>query len=130
MYFFVFTVTIITDKIFGIKESNGLKLDRTRKVEYLLLGVFLTAIAKVLFVEGRMRTRLYLQPNLSLFSNLFYFSEILSLNPTQDGLFGASHGLRGGRGGKKTPLPKICHTYTTMIKLGTVIPYLRKILKI
>ena len=74
MYFFVFTVTIITDKIFGIKESNGLKLDRTRKVEYLLLGVFLTAIAKVLFVEGRMRTRLYLQPNLSLFSNLFYFS--------------------------------------------------------
>ena len=28
------------------------------------------------------------------------------------------------------PLPKICHTYLTMMKLGTVIPYLRKIQKI
>ena len=28
------------------------------------------------------------------------------------------------------PLPKICHTYPAMIKLGTVISYLRKIQKI
>ena len=27
------------------------------------------------------------------------------------------------------PLPKICHTYATMIKLVTVIPYLKKIKK-
>ena len=32
-------------------------------------------------------------------------------------------------GGKKAPLPKICHTYPTMIKRGTVIPYLRKMQK-
>ena len=32
-------------------------------------------------------------------------------------------------GGKKVPLPKICHTYPTMIKLGTIIPYLKKIQK-
>ena len=31
---------------------------------------------------------------------------------------------------KKAPLPKICHTYPTMMKLGTVIPYLKKIQKI
>ena len=31
---------------------------------------------------------------------------------------------------QKTPLPKICHTYPTMMKLGTVIPYLEKIYKI
>ena len=31
---------------------------------------------------------------------------------------------------KKDPLPKICRTYPTMMKLGTVIPYLKKIQKI
>ena len=36
----------------------------------------------------------------------------------------------GGRWGKKAPLPKIFHTYPTMMKIGTVIPYLKKIQKI
>ena len=47
------------------------------------------------------------------------------------GLFGAAHGsgVGGGVGGKKTPLSKICHTYPTIMKLGTVIPYLKKIQK-
>ena len=39
------------------------------------------------------------------------------------GFFRVAH--RGG--GEKAPLPKICHTYPTMMKPGTVIPYLRKI---
>ena len=30
-------------------------------------------------------------------------------------------------GGHKSPLPKICHTYPTMMKLFTVIPYQKKI---
>ena len=30
---------------------------------------------------------------------------------------------------KKGPLPNICHTYLTMMKLGMVIPYLKKIQK-
>ena len=34
-----------------------------------------------------------------------------------------------GRGCKKAPHPKICHTYLTMMKLGTVIPYLKKVQK-
>ena len=43
------------------------------------------------------------------------------------GLFGVAHGW----GAKKAPLhPNICHTYPTIMKLGTVIPYLRKIQKI
>ena len=47
------------------------------------------------------------------------------------GIFGAAHGLGGGRGGAKRPsLPHICHTYPTMMKFGTVIPYLKKIQKI
>ena len=43
------------------------------------------------------------------------------------GLFGAAHGWGGG---KKAPLPKICHTYPTAMKLDTVIPYPKKIQKI
>ena len=39
------------------------------------------------------------------------------------GIFGAAYGW----GGKKATLPKICHTYPTIMKLGTVIPYLKKI---
>ena len=43
------------------------------------------------------------------------------------GLFGVGLGTGGGQ---KGPLPKICHTYlTTMMKLGTVIPYLKNIQK-
>ena len=33
------------------------------------------------------------------------------------------------RGPKRSPLPKIYHTYPAMMKLDTVIPYLRKIQK-
>ena len=40
---------------------------------------------------------------------------------------GAAHGSGGGL--FWSPLPKIRHTYPTMMKLGTVIPYLRKIQK-
>ena len=36
------------------------------------------------------------------------------------GISGAAHGWGEG-------LPKICHTYSTMNKLGTVIPYLKNI---
>ena len=49
------------------------------------------------------------------------------INPTQDGLFwGCS--LMGGA--KRSTFPKICHTYPTMMILGTVIPFLKKIQKI
>ena len=40
------------------------------------------------------------------------------------GLFRAAH-VWGGEG-KKSPLPKICHIYPTKMKLGRVIPYLKK----
>ena len=42
-------------------------------------------------------------------------------------IFEAAHGWGGA---KKVPLPKIFHTYPTMMKLGKVIPYLKKIKKI
>ena len=56
-----------------------------------------------------------------------YIPTVQAINPIQDGLFwGCS---RMGRG-QKSPLPKICCTYPTMIKLGTVIPYLKEIQKL
>ena len=42
------------------------------------------------------------------------------------GFFGAAHGWGGAFW---SPLPKIPHTYPTMMKLGTIISYLRKIHK-
>ena len=44
------------------------------------------------------------------------------------GIFGAAH--EWGRGAKKPSIPKILGTYPTMMKLGTVIVYLKKIQKI
>ena len=61
--------------------------------------------------------------HLETFHN-FYF--VVNLNPIQDGLF---RGCSRIRGAKRAPLPKIFHTYPTMMKLGTVIPYLKKIKK-
>ena len=40
-----------------------------------------------------------------------------TFNPIKDGPFWATQGW----GDKKIPLPKICHTYPAMMKLGTVI---------
>ena len=48
------------------------------------------------------------------------------LNPIQDGLFRGRSRI-GGWAKKAPPLPKICHTYPTMMKLDTVIPYVKKI---
>ena len=61
----------------------------------------------------------------SYLTNLLIASSLL--NPIQDGHF---RGCSWMEGSKKAPLPKICHTYPTMIKLGTVVPYLKKIQKI
>ena len=48
-------------------------------------------------------------------------------NAIQDGLFQGQLADEGWV--KKAPLPNICHIYPTMFKLGTVIPYLKKIHK-
>ena len=41
-------------------------------------------------------------------------------------LFGAAH-VCGGGAVKKAPFSKICHTYPAIMKLDTVIPYVKKI---
>ena len=51
-------------------------------------------------------------------------SKRIRFNRIQDELFLGWSQM--GEVGKKAPFPKICHKYPTMMKLGTVIPYLRK----
>ena len=48
-----------------------------------------------------------------------------NVNPVQDEPFLGYLWI----GREKVPLPKICHSYRTMIKLSMVIPYLKKIQK-
>ena len=48
------------------------------------------------------------------------------LHPIQDGNFWGCSRMGGGQ---KGPLPKICHRYPTMMKLGTIIIYLKQIPK-
>ena len=50
------------------------------------------------------------------------------ISAIQDGHFRGCSWM--GRGAKKAPLSNICHTYPAVMKLGTVIPYLKKIQKI
>ena len=60
-------------------------------------------------------------------SKHYYFPIMTHLSLLRMVVFGAVHGWEGD---KKPPFPKICHIYLTMMKLGTFIPYLKKIQKV
>ena len=55
-----------------------------------------------------------------LSSRIFIFA--CTFNPLQDELFRGCSLIWKGGGDRKAPIPKICHTYPTMMKLGTVVP--------
>ena len=55
-------------------------------------------------------------------NNYIYNSKTSILTLFRVVFFGAVGWGGGGGGGAKWPLPKICHTYPTRMKLGTVIP--------
>ena len=60
-----------------------------------------------------------------------FFDKKILINRIHGGLFGSYS--RMVEQGKPPPLKKkkkICHTYPTMMKLGTVMPYLKKIKKL
>ena len=57
-----------------------------------------------------------------------HYLKSITLTLFRIGIFAATH--RSGVGAKRLPLPNICHTYPTMMKFGTVIPYLKKIQKV
>ena len=57
------------------------------------------------------------------FCNLYFLLLSDTFNPILTDLFVSAHGW----GGEEGSLPKICHPYPTVMKLGTVIPCLKKI---
>ena len=59
--------------------------------------------------------------------NIIFFVNVIIIfvNPIPDGYFSGGSRMVW----TKVPLSKICHTYPTVMKLGTVIPYLKKIQK-
>ena len=60
---------------------------------------------------------------------MVFYADVLEIwvNSIQNGPFwGCS---RIGGEGKMVPPPKICHSYLTMMKLGAVVPCLKKIIK-
>ena len=59
-----------------------------------------------------------------MYSSAEAHSELYIFNPIQDGPFRGSSRMRRS---KKASVSKICHTNVTIIKLGTAIPYLKKI---
>ena len=59
-----------------------------------------------------------------MYSSAEAHSEPYIFNPIQDGPFRGSSRMRRS---KKASVSKICHTNVTIIKLGTAIPYLKKI---
>ena len=51
---------------------------------------------------------------------IFNRSNELMINPIQNGPLWSCSQVKGGGGGRKSPtFPKICHTYPTMMKLGS-----------
>ena len=72
----------------------------------------------------------YLMFSKKVFFLHFWWFAKFALTLFRMGFSGAAHGSGGGGWGKKAPLPKICHTYPTMMKLDLVIPYPKKIQKI
>ena len=63
-------------------------------------------------IQNMLKNRTYLQ---------------FKFNPIQDGPFWCCSRMGVG---KKSLLPKICSIYCSVMKLGTVIPYLKKIQKL
>ena len=53
---------------------------------------------------------------------------LVTFNPVQEGLFRGSSRMEGEP--KRPPLPKICQTNPTMMRLGRVVPYLKMIQKL
>ena len=71
-----------------------------------------------------------LQALSTLIFSFFITFILMYLNPIQDGSFPGCSWIRVEGGvAKRLRLQKMCHIYLTMMKLGSVIPCLKKIQK-
>ena len=74
-------------------------------------------------------SNLYVSNSSYLHSKLLKWSFFLLLTLFRMGIFVVAHGWEVGRG-QKSLLPKICHIYPAMMKLGTITLYLKKVQKL
>ena len=109
------------------------------RINFCFLICYLEPYVKSLkeFREKVSRTELFVKIKLCMSSTLWHswmlwwqlsccietFLYCIILTLFRMGFFGAAHGWGGPFW---LPLPKICHIYPTMMKLGIVIPYQRK----
>ena len=98
---------------------------------YILLRNILALTLRISLIHGIKRWRH--ECGHMTFPGKFYdlcnfLVEMSTFNPIQNGHFRGYSRIGGGP--KRSPLPKICHTYPTMMKLGTIIPSLKKIQKL
>ena len=114
--------------LFKITISKMLNLCSRLRFHYnLLINRLLTSV--FVLVNGIIfnRSNGLVIKSLKIFNSMFN-----TLNLFRIDLFGSADWWGGGakeRGAKRFPLPKICHKYSAMMKLGTVLPYLMKIQK-
>ena len=97
--------------------SNFIQIRNTKRV-----------ILFILFILSYYTEELFWKfASLRHWSFLVQISEKSYFEPIQDGSLRGSSRMGWG---KKVPIPKICQTYPTMMKLGTVTSYLKKFQKI
>ena len=89
---------------------------------------FIKIYIKILWLTGSLHKD-FLNFCCSYMELYYFYSSIISiLTLFRMVLFWVAHGWR--EGSKKTPFPKMCHTYISIIIIGTVMPYLKKIRKV
>ena len=100
----------------------------------LVLGIFyiLTYYLYQILGNATLLVKIHHKNTLSIITKQYFLSSNFHHYSLTEVSTSIKHTNRScsGMGAGKAPLPKICHTYPTMMKLGTVIPYLKKIQKI
>ena len=132
-----------TNLKFYTRVAKGLKIDGPEVTKEKLVGAaFLAPLIlnrvkrKVLELTALIFLSIFFIISLNMIFHMFHFSVgaiqfnvaywAMKFNPIHDGSFWGCSWI-GGRD-KQAPLPTICYTYSsTMMKLGTLIPYLKKI---
>ena len=122
------------------KHSSKFESKRTSKISELsviiLVGISISWLAfylyKILISLKILSCLTWQKVKLNLVLTFCFITRII-FNPIQNVFSPIQDGYVWGCsqiGGQKGHLPKICHTYSTMMKLSTVIPYWKKIQKV
>ena len=108
-------LVLFESSVIGFSSGSSLIDSSAHQCSFSGMPLFFIKTFYYLFVKSRYSVLNYI------------FKKKFTLNPIQDGPFRAWSWMR--EEAKRPPLPKICHTYLTIMKIGAVIHYLKKIQK-